>query len=425
MNKIKKIIAREILDSRGNPTIECDILLSDGSFGRSSVPSGASTGMHEAIELRDNDKNRYSGKGVKKGIENIQNILGPEIIDINFNDINDFDQNLIKIDGTENKSRMGANSILALSLAYAKALANSSKKSLYEFLSIDNSFILPVPMFNIINGGSHADNNIDIQEFMIAPIGANSFNEALQYGFEVFSALKSKLKQNGLNTNVGDEGGFAPDINSSKKAIEFILEAITNSGLKIGEDIKLSLDMASTELFHNNKYHFKGEGNIFTTDQMINYIINLTNSYPIYSVEDGLSEDDWEGWKNLTIEIGNSIQLVGDDLFVTNIRRLQKGIELNVANSILIKLNQIGSLSETLSVINLAKQNNYTCIISHRSGETEDTTIADLSVSSSSGQIKAGSLSRTDRIAKYNQLLRIEEKLGKEAKYAGRSILKD
>jgi len=424
MSKIKEIKTREIIDSRGNPTVECDLILSDDSFGRASVPSGASIGIHEAIELRDNDKNRYSGKGVRKAVENIQKILRPAVINKEFKTINDFDQTLINIDGTSNKSNLGSNSILALSLAFAKALSMNSKQSLFEFFSPNKKFLLPVPMMNIINGGSHADNNVDIQEFMIAPIGASSFSEALQFGCEIFYSLKSKLKKNGLNTNVGDEGGFAPDISSSRKVIEFILDAIVEAGFRPDNDIKLSLDVASTEIFNENKYHLKGEGKICTSDQMIDYLKDLINSYPIYSIEDGMSEDDWDGWKNLTNEIGETIQLVGDDLFVTNTKRLQKGIDNKIANSILIKLNQIGSLSETLSTINFAKKNNYSCVISHRSGETEDTTIADLAVATSSGQIKTGSLSRTDRTAKYNQLLRIEEKLGKEAKYAGLSILK-
>ena len=425
MNKIKKIHARQILDSRGNPTVECDLTLSDGAFGRASVPSGASTGKHEAIELRDNNKNRFLGKGVTKSVKNINKIIALQIIDKEYNNINEFDQDLLKIDGTENKSIMGANSILALSLSFAKALAKSNKKNLNEFLSINNDFILPVPMINVINGGAHANNKIDFQEFMIAPVGANSFSEALRYGCEVFYSLKSILKKNNYNTNVGDEGGFAPDISSSKKTIELILKAIELAGYKPGIDFKLSLDVASTEFFNENKYHLKSEGLTLNSDQMIDYLKDLIISYPIYSIEDCLSEDDWDGWKNITAEIGDSIQLIGDDLFVTNINRLQKGINLEIANSILIKLNQIGSLSETLSVIDLAKNNNYSYIISHRSGETEDTTISDLSVASSSGQIKTGSLTRTDRISKYNQLLRIEEKLGKNAKYAGFSILKD
>ena len=422
---IKDIKAREIIDSRGNPTVECDIIFSDNSFGRAAVPSGASTGKHEAIELRDNDLKRHRGLGVKRALENILYIVKPKVLSKEFYYFEDFDNEIIKIDGTNNKSKLGANSTLSLSLAFIRALSAQSEKNLYEFLSYDKNFILPVPMMNIINGGSHADNNVDIQEFMIAPVGAPSFVEAIRYGCEVFHSLKSKLKSKGLNTNVGDEGGFAPDINSSKEVIELILESIVATGLKIDSDIVLSLDVASTELYENHKYNLKGEKKLYTSDQMINYLKNLTLSYPIYSIEDGMSEDDWDGWKNLTQELGNKIQLVGDDLFVTNINRLQRGIENNIANSILVKVNQIGTLTETLLTINLAKKNNYSCVISHRSGETEDTTIADLAVATASGQIKTGSLSRTDRTAKYNQLLRIEEELGQKAKYAGKSIIND
>ena len=424
MSKVKNIYAREILDSRGNPTVECDIYLDDNSFGRASVPSGASTGIHEAIELRDNDSKRYFGKGVRNAIKNIIHIISPEIINKEFNDIYEFDKKLIHMDGTNNKSNLGANATLAMSLAFAKALCNKNKDYLFRFLSNQNEYILPVPMMNIINGGSHADNNVDIQEFMIAPIGAPSFAESIRYGCEIFHSLKSILKSKGLNTNVGDEGGFAPNINSSNEVIEMIIEAVNASGLIIGKDIMLSLDVASTEFFKDSNYHLKGENKILSSDQMVDYLKNLSNSYPIYSIEDGMSEDDWDGWKNLTKEIGKSIQLVGDDLFVTNKHRLQKGIDENIANSILVKVNQIGTLSETLESIKLAKENNYTCVISHRSGETEDTTISDLSVATSSGQIKTGSLSRTDRTAKYNQLLRIEEFLGEKAKFAGRSIIK-
>ena len=422
---IKDIKAREIIDSRGNPTVECDIIFSDNSFGRAAVPSGASTGKHEAIELRDNDLKRHRGLGVQRALENILNIVKPKVLSKEFYYFEDFDNEIIKIDGTNNKSKLGANSTLSLSLAFIRALSAQSEKNLYEFLSYDKNFILPVPMMNIINGGSHADNNVDIQEFMIAPVGAPSFVEAIRYGCEVFHSLKSKLKSKGLNTNVGDEGGFAPDINSSKEVIELILESIVATGLKIDSDIVLSLDVASTEFYENHKYNLKGEKKLYTSDQMIDYLKNLTLSYPIYSIEDGMSEDDWDGWKNLTQELGNKIQLVGDDLFVTNIDRLQRGIENNIANSILVKLNQIGTLTETLLTINLAKKNNYSCVISHRSGETEDTTIADLAVATASGQIKTGSLSRTDRTAKYNQLLRIEEELGQKAEYAGKSIIND
>jgi len=422
MTKIKEIYAREILDSRGNPTVECEVVLIDNCFGRASVPSGASTGKYEAIEIRDNDKNRYSGKGVRVAINNIINIIKPVIIDREFNSINEFDSKLIEIDGTENKSKLGANSILAISLAFAKALSAQSNKELFQYLSLNQSFTLPIPMMNIINGGSHADNNIDIQEFMISPIGAPTFSEAIRYGCEIFYSLKSLLKRKGLNTNVGDEGGFAPDINSSEEVVDLILEAIIKAGFKPDLEIKLSLDVASSEFYKNNYYYLKGENKTYSSEEMIKYLINLSESYPIYSIEDGMSEDDWEGWRNLTREIGNKIQLVGDDLFVTNISRLQKGIENKIANSILIKINQIGTISETLSTIKLAKENNYSCILSHRSGETEDTTIADLAVATSSNQIKTGSLSRTDRTAKYNQLIRIEEKLGNKAIYAGVSF---
>jgi len=425
MANIKEIKARQILDSRGNPTIECDIILSDNFFGRASVPSGVSTGMYEAIELRDTDSKRYMGKGVTKAIDNILNIVKPKVLNKEYSNFNDFDREIINIDGTKNKSYLGANSTLALSLAFARALSAKANQNFYEFLSHDKNYILPLPMINIVNGGSHADNSVDIQEFMIAPVGAPSFSEAIRYGCEIFHSLKSKLKLKGLNTNVGDEGGFAPDINSSKEVIELILEAITSTGLKIKNDIVLALDVASTEFFQNNKYNLKSEEKILTSDQMIDYLVDLASMYPIYSIEDGMSEDDWEGWKNLTEELGNTLQLVGDDLFVTNRERLQKGINNGTANSILIKFNQIGTLSETLSTINLAKMNNYSCIVSHRSGETEDTTIADLAVGTSSGQIKTGSLSRTDRTAKYNQLIRIEEEIGQKIEYAGKSILKD
>ena len=424
MKKIKDIKAREILDSRGNPTIECDILLDDNSFGRASVPSGASTGKYEAIELRDGEKNRYGGKGVKKAIANILQIFSPKIINKSFLSINEFDEQLLMIDGTKNKSNLGANSTLALSLAFAKALSLSEKKYLFSFLNNSEKYLLPVPMMNIINGGSHADNDVDIQEFMIAPIGAPNFAESIRYGCEIFHSLKLELKKNGYNINVGDEGGFAPNIKSSKEVIDLILKAINDTGLKIDEHIMISLDVASSEFYKDSKYNLKGEKKILSSDEMIQYLKELVTNYPIYSIEDGMSEDDWEGWRNLTKEIGERTQLVGDDLFVTNIEKLQKGIDNNIANSILIKVNQIGTLSESLNAINLAKENNYTCIISHRSGETEDTTIADLSVASSAGQIKTGSLSRTDRTSKYNQLLRIEEILGDNAQYAGKKIIR-
>ena len=425
MIDIKEVKAREIIDSRGNPTVECDIILSDNTLGRASVPSGASTGIHEAVELRDNDINRYGGKGVKKAVAHISEVFTPKIINKSFSSISEFDNNLLSIDQSKNKSKFGANSSLALSLAFAKAIAIYSKEDLFTSLSTDSEYILPVPMMNIINGGSHADNNVDIQEFMIAPIGAQNFKESLRYGCEIFHSLKSRLKNKGLNTNVGDEGGFAPNINSSKEVIEFIIDAVLDTGLKMEKDIMMSLDVASSEFFRDSHYNLKGENKVLTSDKMVDYLKELCLAYPIYSIEDGMSEDDWDGWKNLTNEIGKKVQLVGDDLFVTNINRLQRGIDNNIANSILIKLNQIGTLSETLSAINLAKKNNYSCVISHRSGETEDTTIADLAVATSSGQIKTGSLSRTDRTAKYNQLLRIEEILGNGAKFAGKKIIRD
>jgi len=425
MPKIKNILAREILDSRGNPTVECDVFLDDNSFGRASVPSGASTGNHESLELRDNDKARYLGKGVKKAVDNINTILRNNLKNKNFESFRAFDELLIDLDNTINKSNLGANAILAASLAFTKSLALYSKENLFSFLSIENSFLLPVPMMNIINGGSHADNNVDIQEFMIAPIGANNFSESLRYGCEIFHALKSLLKSKGHNTNVGDEGGFAPNINNSKEVIEIIIKAIEDTGLKTESDIMLALDVASTEFYNDNKYNLKGEKKILSSDYMIKYLKELVDNYPIYSIEDGMAEDDWEGWANLTNELGNNTQLVGDDLFVTNIKRLKLGIEKKVANSILIKFNQIGTLSETMDAISLAKKNNYSTIISHRSGETEDTTIADLAVGAAAGQIKTGSLTRTDRTAKYNQLLRIEETLGKNVKYAGSLLRKD
>ena len=424
MEKIKNIHAREILDSRGNPTVECDVELDDGSFGRAAVPSGASTGVHEALELRDGDTNRYLGKGVKKAVQNINSMIKNEVVGKIYSNYQAFDKTVLDLDGTENKSNIGANATLAASLAFAKSLADHTSTTLYQHIAEDDNFLLPVPMMNIINGGSHADNDVDIQEFMIAPVGASSFSESLRFGCEIFHSLKSILKSKSLNTNVGDEGGFAPNVNSSAEVIEIILSAVEKAGLKINDDILLSLDVASTEFYQNNKYELKGEGQTLSSEEMASYIENLANNFPIYSIEDGMSEDDWDGWIELTKRIGNKVQLVGDDLFVTNIKRLKTGIEKNAGNAILVKLNQIGTLSETIDAINLGKRNNFNSIISHRSGETEDTTIADLSVAVSAGQIKTGSLSRTDRTAKYNQLLRIEEMLGSSAKYAGKTILK-
>ena len=424
MEKIKNIYAREILDSRGNPTVECDVVLEDGSFGRAAVPSGASTGIHEALELRDGDKKRYLGKGVKKAVKNINELVKKEIISKQFDNYRSFDKAILELDGTENKSSIGANTTLAASLAFAKCLSNNSSKDFFSYIAESDDFLLPVPMMNIVNGGSHADNDVDIQEFMIAPVGAPSFSEAVRFGCEIFHSLKSILKSKNLNTNVGDEGGFAPNISSSAEVIEIILSAVEKTGLKINDDILLSLDVASTEFYKDNKYELRGEGKTLSSEDMVRYLVNLSYNYPIYSIEDGLSEDDWDGWIELTKKIGSKMQLVGDDLFVTNIKRLKTGIDKKAGNAILVKLNQIGTLSETIDTINFGKENNFSSIISHRSGETEDTTIADLSVAVSAGQIKTGSLSRTDRTAKYNQLLRIEEKLGSSAKYAGKSILK-
>ena len=425
MTKISDIKAREIIDSRGNPTIECDIFFENNSFGRSSVPSGASKGKHEALELRDGEKKRYNGKGVLKAISNILDILKPNLLNKEFLKIKDFDNFIIELEGSKNKSNLGANTTLALSLAFARCLANHSKIELFELLSVEKNFILPVPMMNIINGGAHADNNIDIQEFMIMPVSAENFSETVRYGSEIFHALKSKLKSQGYNTNVGDEGGFAPDLNSNHQAIDLILESILETGLKPEKDIYLSMDFAANEFYKNDRYKLSSENKSFSSQQMVDYVFELVKNYPIFSIEDALSEDDWDGWKTLTQKLKNKVQIVGDDLFVTNIDRLKKGITNNIANSILVKLNQIGTLSETITIINTAKENNYSSVISHRSGETEDTFIADLAVATSAGQIKTGSLSRSDRTSKYNQLIRIEEMLGNKAKFSGKTILKD
>ena len=425
MTKISDIKAREIIDSRGNPTLECDIFFDNNSFGRASVPSGASKGKHEALELRDGEKNRYNGKGVLKAVSNILDILKPNLLNKEFLNIIDVDNFIIDLEGSKNKSNLGANTTLALSLAFSRCLANHSKLQLFELLSVEENFTLPVPMMNIINGGAHADNNIDIQEFMIMPVSAENFSETIRYGSEIFQSLKSNLKSLGYNTNVGDEGGFAPNLNSNHQAIDLILESISATGLKPEKDIYLSMDFAANEFFKNDKYELSSENKTFTSEQMVEYVIELVKNYPIFSIEDALSEDDWDGWKILTQNLKNKVQIVGDDLFVTNIDRLKKGINNNIANSILVKLNQIGTLSETLAIINTAKKNNYTSVISHRSGETEDTFIADLAVGTSAGQIKTGSLSRSDRTSKYNQLIRIEEMLGKKAKFFGKTILKD
>ena len=424
MFNINQIKAREILDSRGNPTLEVDVTLENGSVGRAAVPSGASTGAHEAVELRDNDKARFKGKGVSKAVENVNKDLATALIGLNAKDQKSIDHKMIDLDGTENKSRLGANAILGISLAIAKAAATCSNQSLFRYIGGDRARVLPVPMMNIINGGEHADNPIDIQEFMIMPIGAKNIKEAIRMGSEVFHTLKAELSSSGLSTSVGDEGGFAPNISSTRDALDFILKSIENAGYKAGEDIYLALDCASTEYFCDGKYHLSGEGKVLGSKDNAAYLADLVADYPIISIEDGMAEDDWEGWEILTNELGDKIQLVGDDLFVTNPKRLKKGIEKSCANSMLVKVNQIGTLTETLEAVDLAHRANYTNVMSHRSGETEDTTIADLAVATNCGQIKTGSLARSDRLAKYNQLIRIEEELGGLAKYAGRSILK-
>lgn len=419
MSRIIDIYAREVLDSRGNPTVEVEVLTEEGGVGRAIVPSGASTGAHEAVELRDGDKSRYLGKGVQNAVDNVNEIIADEIIGEEVLEQVRIDNLMIELDGTPNKGKLGANAILGVSIAVAKAAADELGLHLYEYLGGVNSKVIPLPMMNILNGGEHADNNVDIQEFMIMPVGAETFKEAIRMGAEIFHSLKNVLKGKGLNTAVGDEGGFAPNLNSNEEALETIVEAIKEAGYKPKEDVVLALDVASTEMFEDGKYNFKGEGVVRTTDELISYYEMLVDKYPIISIEDGLAEDDWDGWAKLTERLGKKIQLVGDDLFVTNVERLKKGIDMNVSNSILIKLNQIGTITETLDAIELAKRHGFTCVISHRSGETEDTTIADLAVAVNSGQIKTGSASRTDRIAKYNQLLRIEDYLEGEAIFEG------
>lgn len=418
---IEDVIAREVLDSRGNPTVEVEIHLEDGSMGRAIVPSGASTGVHEALELRDGDKTRYLGKGTLKAVENVNTEIADAIVGYNVFDQVDLDKLLIELDGTYNKGRLGANAILGVSLAAADAAANSLGLPLFQYLGGVNAKLLPTPMMNILNGGSHADNTVDFQEFMVMPVGASSFTEAVRMGAEVFHSLKAVLKEKGLNTAVGDEGGFAPNLSSNEEAIKVILEAVKKAGYEPDKDIKLALDVAASEFYDetSRKYKLTGEGKEKTADEMIEYYENLIAKYPVISIEDGLAEDDWEGWAKLTQKLGKKVQLVGDDLFVTNTDRLKKGIEQSVANSILIKVNQIGTVTETLDAIEMAKKAGYTAIVSHRSGESEDVTIADLAVAVNAGQIKTGSLSRTDRIAKYNQLLRIDELLGDTAIYAG------
>ena len=423
MSKITNIIAREILDSRGNPTIEADVVLDSGVSGRAAVPSGASTGEHEAVELRDGDPKRYQGKGVLKAVANVNGEIKDALLGQDVTDQRAIDDKLIALDGTENKGRLGANATLAVSLAAAHAAANDAHLPLYRYLGGESATNLPVPMMNIINGGSHADNSVDLQEFMIIPAGAPSFSEALRYGTEVFHSLKSVLSKRGLNTAVGDEGGFAPDLSSNEEAIAVILESIEKAGYRPGEDIYLGIDAASSEFFNNGQYDLKGEGRILDAAGMKSLLADWVRRYPIVSIEDGMDENDWSGWAELTHEIGSQCQLVGDDLFVTNTKMLQRGIKEKSANAILIKVNQIGTLSETLDAISMAQNEDFGVIVSHRSGETEDTTIADLAVATSAGQIKTGSLSRSDRIAKYNQLLRIEEQLGDRAIYPGKAAI--
>ena len=422
MTSIAKIHAREILDSRGNPTLEAEVTLADGSFGRAAVPSGASTGTKEAVELRDGDKTRYLGKGVKNAVANVNGAIASALAGFDAADQQGLDRRLIDLDGTENKGRLGANALLGVSLANAHAVAASKKQPLWQYLSTitESDVALPVPMMNIINGGAHADNNVDFQEFMVLPVGAASFSEALRAGTEIFHSLKSVLKGHGLSTAVGDEGGFAPDFRSNVEALDTILEAIGKAGYTAGEDVMLGLDVASSEFYDNGKYHLVGEGKRLSSEQFVDFLADWAAQYPIVTIEDGLAEDDWAGWKLITERIGNKVQLVGDDLFVTNPKILKQGIESGTANAILIKVNQIGTLTETLEAIAMADKAGYAAIVSHRSGETEDTTIADIAVATTATQIKTGSLCRSDRVAKYNQLLRIEEQLGSAAKYAGR-----
>ncbi len=420
MSTIKSIIARQIIDSRGNPTVEADVILDNGTMGRAAVPSGASTGAREAIELRDGDKSRFMGKGVLKAVGHINNEIAGALVGQDVSDQKNIDECMIKLDGTDNKSKLGANALLAVSMAAAYAAANDKGMPLYEYLKTGSDFSLPVPMMNIINGGEHADNSVDLQEFMIMPVGASDIAQAIQMGSEVFHTLKSVLSAKGLNTAVGDEGGFAPDLPSNEAAITVILEAIEKAGYKAGEDIMIAIDAASSEFYEDGKYNLKSEGKILTASEFIDVLEDWVNKYPIISIEDGLAEDDWDGWAELTERLGKKVQLVGDDLFVTNTEIFKQGIDKNIANSILIKVNQIGTLTETLAAIQMAKDAGYTAVVSHRSGETEDTTIADLAVATASGQIKTGSMSRSDRVAKYNQLLRINEQLGRTATYPGK-----
>jgi enolase len=425
MSLIQSIHARQILDSRGNPTVEVDVYTESGAFGRAAVPSGASTGTHEAVELRDGDKKKYLGKGVLKAVENVNTKIASEVVGLSVFDQNLIDKIMVELDGTNNKGKLGANAILGTSLAVAKAAAMDAGQSLYRYIGGVNANTLPVPMMNILNGGSHADNSIDFQEFMVMPVKADTFSQALRMGTEVFHTLKKVLHDKGFSTNVGDEGGFAPNIKSNEEAIEIVLQAIEKAGFKPGVDIFIAMDAASSEFYDakSKTYHFKkSDGKKLKSDEMVEYWAKWAKKYPIISIEDGMAEEDWDGWKKLTDKIGSKVQLVGDDLFVTNVEFLQKGIDMGVANSILVKVNQIGSLTETINAVNLAKKNSYKSIMSHRSGETEDSTIADLAVALNTGQIKTGSASRSDRMAKYNQLIRIEEELGETAYFPGKNM---
>ncbi|MCC5969710.1 MAG: phosphopyruvate hydratase [Pararhodobacter sp.] len=424
MTTILDITGREILDSRGNPTVEVDVILEDGTMGRAAVPSGASTGAHEAVELRDGDKTRYLGKGVLNAVAAVNGEIAEALVGSDATEQVAIDRAMIELDGTPNKARLGANAILGVSLAVAKAAAEACGQPLYRYIGGTSARILPVPMMNIINGGEHADNPIDIQEFMIMPVSAGSISEAVRMGAEVFHVLKSELHQAGLATGVGDEGGFAPNISSAREALDFILKSVEKAGFRPGEDIYLALDCAATEYYKNGKYVLEGEGKSLTGDENVTYLADLVRDYPILSIEDGCAEDDWDGWQALTEALGNKVQLVGDDLFVTNPKRLAEGIKRGCGNSLLVKVNQIGTLTETLAAVDMAHRARMTCVMSHRSGETEDATIADLAVATNCGQIKTGSLARSDRLAKYNQLIRIEEMLGEAAEYAGRSVLR-
>lgn len=420
MTVISDVYAREVLDSRGNPTVEVEVFLESGAKGHAIVPSGASTGAYEAVELRDGDKGRYLGKGVVKAVDNVNSIIAPEIIGLDALDQVAIDNKMLALDGTPNKAKLGANAILAVSMAVARAAADALNVPLYVYLGGFNAKQLPVPMMNIINGGAHADNNVDVQEFMVLPVGAPSFKEALRWGAEIFHNLKAVLKDKGLNTAVGDEGGFAPNLSSNEEAIQTIIAAIERAGYKPGVDVFLGMDVASTEFYKDGQYHLEGEGKSFTSEQFVDFLAAWADKYPIITIEDGCAEDDWAGWKLLTDKLGGKVQLVGDDLFVTNTSRLSQGIEQNIGNSILVKVNQIGTLTETFDAIEMAKRAGYTAVISHRSGESEDSTIADIAVATNAGQIKTGAPSRTDRVAKYNQLLRIEDQLGTTAQYLGR-----